>query len=118
MSLEIDHSNIEFDVVIVGAGPIGQVSSLLLAQLGLSVGVIERWPTPWPLPRACAIDHEALRVIQSLGLGDAVERLLDKHGGPGRRMALVDADHRELASDWAPARSDFGWPGHSSFFQP
>ncbi|WP_051423452.1 bifunctional 3-(3-hydroxy-phenyl)propionate/3-hydroxycinnamic acid hydroxylase [Arthrobacter sp. MA-N2] len=118
MSQEPNEARTKYDVVIVGAGPVGQVQALLLAQRGWRVGIIERWPTPWPLPRACAIDHEALRVLQSLGLGDEVEKLLDKHGGPGRRMALVDADRHELVSDWAPARSDFDWPGHSSFFQP
>lgn len=107
-----------YQVLIVGAGPVGQVASLLLADRGVSVGVVERWPAPWPLPRACAIDHEALRTLQGLGLGPSVEPLLDEHGGPGRRIGILDGQGKLLAEGGLRSRSDFGWAEHSSFFQP
>lgn len=51
------------DCVVVGAGPVGLLAALLLGQAGLQVSVVERWPQRYPSPRACTIDHEALRIL-------------------------------------------------------
>jgi 2-polyprenyl-6-methoxyphenol hydroxylase-like FAD-dependent oxidoreductase len=72
------------DVVIVGAGPVGLFAALLLDQQGISVGLYERWPTFYPLPRACGVDHEIIRQLQGLGLMDELEPLLDPVMGPGK----------------------------------
>ena len=56
------------DVAIVGAGPTGLALAILLAQRGRSVTVLERWPEPYPLPRAVHFDHEAARVLQAAGV--------------------------------------------------
>ncbi len=50
------------DVAIVGAGPVGLFCALVLGQRGCSVAVFERWPEFYPLPRACTIDHEIIRL--------------------------------------------------------
>jgi 2-polyprenyl-6-methoxyphenol hydroxylase-like FAD-dependent oxidoreductase len=42
----------DYDVAIVGYGPVGQALAALLGQHGWRVGVFERWPTLYPLPRA------------------------------------------------------------------
>jgi 3-(3-hydroxy-phenyl)propionate hydroxylase/flavoprotein hydroxylase len=57
----------ESEVMIVGAGPVGLVLALLLARRGLSVAVYERWPAPYPLPRAVALTNETLRIVQATG---------------------------------------------------
>jgi len=56
------------DVAVVGAGPTGLALAILLAQRGRSVVVLERWPTPYPLPRAVHFDHEVARVLQAAGI--------------------------------------------------
>ena len=38
----------EYDVVIIGGGPIGSIASLLLEAKGLSVAMIERNTVPYP----------------------------------------------------------------------
>ncbi|HUG76552.1 MAG TPA: dihydrolipoyl dehydrogenase [Burkholderiales bacterium] len=35
-----------FDVVVIGAGPAGYIAAIRAAQLGMSVGCIEKWKTP------------------------------------------------------------------------
>ena len=56
------------DVAIVGAGPTGLALAMLLAQRGRSVVVLERFPVPYPLPRAVHFDHEVARVLQAAGI--------------------------------------------------
>ena len=58
------------DVVIVGYGPGGQLLSALLARQGLRVVALERYPDLYNLPRAGHVDHETVRMVQSIG--DAV----------------------------------------------
>ncbi len=56
------------DVAIVGGGPTGLALAMLLAQRGRSVIVLERFPVPYPLPRAVHFDHEVARVLQAAGI--------------------------------------------------
>ena len=62
-----------YDVAIVGYGPVGALSGLLLAEAGLSVAILERSRDPVELPRAVGLDGESVRAFQRIGLGDALE---------------------------------------------
>ena len=62
-------ADVDADVAIVGAGPVGLTLGILLAQAGGTVVVLERWPAPYPLPRAVHFDHEVGRILQSCGIG-------------------------------------------------
>lgn len=61
-----------YDVAIVGFGPTGAVAAGLLGQAGLSTLVIDRQREVYDKPRAIALDHEIMRVLQQLGLAEAV----------------------------------------------
>ena len=106
------------DVVIVGAGPVGLFAALLLDQQGISVDLYERWPTFYPLPRACGVDHEIIRQLQGLGLMDELEPLLDPVMGPGKNYEFQDANYETLLKiDWnRPGAS--GWAQMNMFYQP
>jgi len=65
-----DKESIVFDIVIVGYGPVGAVSAILLGQYGLNVLVIEKDQEAYPLPRAIALDNEAMRILQQIGITD------------------------------------------------
>jgi resorcinol 4-hydroxylase (NADPH) len=106
------------DVVIVGAGPVGLFAALLLDQQGISVDLYERWPTFYPLPRACGVDHEIIRQMQGLGLMAELEPLLDPVMGPGKNYEFHDANHETLLKiDWnRPGAS--GWAQMNMFYQP
>jgi 3-(3-hydroxy-phenyl)propionate hydroxylase len=62
----------DFDVVVVGFGPSGALAAGLLGQAGLRTLVIDRTREVYDKPRAIAIDHEILRVLQNLGVADKV----------------------------------------------
>jgi len=65
------------DVAIVGYGPAGAVAAALLGQAGLRVQVVERLRGVYEIPRAIALDHEILRVLQQIGVVEAIAPYLE-----------------------------------------
>ena len=66
-----------YDVAIVGYGSVGQTLAILLGQRGWKVGVFEKQPVPYPLPRAVHFDHEVARILQAAGLGEELPLLTE-----------------------------------------
>ena len=106
------------DCVVVGAGPVGLVTAILLARKGWKVVVVERWPARYPLPRACTIDHEALRILQSAGVmaehTDLFEPSRGERGGYQMRNA---AGELLQAINWNRT-AESGWANTNGFYQP
>jgi 3-(3-hydroxy-phenyl)propionate hydroxylase len=63
------------DVLIIGLGPVGAVLAGLVARQNLSVIVVDRDTAAYALPRAATFDDEAMRVFQSLGIAEELERI-------------------------------------------
>jgi flavoprotein hydroxylase len=63
---------VRVDVAIVGYGPVGQTLAILLGERGWRVGVFEKQPAAYPLPRAVHFDHEGARILQAAGVADAL----------------------------------------------
>ena len=55
-------------VVIIGAGPTGLTTGLLLARYGVRSIILERNDTPLDIPRAIVLDDEGARTLQVFGL--------------------------------------------------
>src|SRR6266404_4887413 len=108
----------EYDVVIAGAGPVGQVLALLLARHGLRVSVVERWAQPYPLPRAVAMSHDVRRVLCRLGLGEDFDALLEPWGQDGHRFSIEDGSGHTLAETSYSLDSQSGFAQMSGFSQP
>ena len=106
------------DVVIVGAGPVGIFAALLLQQRGLSVDLYEKWPSFYPLPRACGVDHEISRQLQGVGLMAELQPLLDPVIGPDKTYEFLDRKFETILKiDWnRPGAS--GWAQMNIFYQP
>jgi 2-polyprenyl-6-methoxyphenol hydroxylase-like FAD-dependent oxidoreductase len=103
-----------FDVAIVGGGPVGLVLAILVAQRGRSVVVLERWPSPFPLPRAVHFDHEAGRILQACGLGDELRAIAE----PGGVYEWRNAAGATLLRFGRVGDGASGWPESSMFCQP
>ncbi|MBO3749469.1 FAD-dependent monooxygenase [Streptosporangiaceae bacterium NEAU-GS5] len=82
--------------VIVGAGIGGLTAAAALAGQGWSVEVLERAPSIEPVGSGLAMAPNALRALDTIGLGDAVRELSALQGDAGLR------------------RADGGWLSHTS----
>ncbi len=108
----------ETDCLVVGGGPVGLLTAILLGRAGLRVSVVERWPQRYPLPRACTIDHEALRILQAAGVMADHADLFEPSQGPRGGYQFRNGAGELLRSiDWnRPAES--GWANTNGFHQP
>jgi 3-(3-hydroxy-phenyl)propionate hydroxylase len=77
-----------YDVAVIGYGPTGATAANLLGQMGLHVLVIERDPDVYSRARAISTDEEVMRVWQSVGLAERLQRDML----PDRPLNFVDAD--------------------------
>ena len=105
---------VDADVAIVGCGPVGSTLAILLAQHGHRVVVLERWPEPYPLPRAVHFDHEIGRIFQSAGIGPALREISEAAEVYEWRNATGTTLLRLGQQGDGPS----GWPYASMFNQP
>jgi 3-(3-hydroxy-phenyl)propionate hydroxylase len=105
----------QHNVIVVGAGPVGCTTALLLADRGIPVTVIERYPQPHPLPRAVHLDDEVARTLRRVGVSDAFLA----GSRPASGLRLLDAEHRVMAEFRRDTgATENGFPGANMFHQP
>lgn len=64
------------DVLVVGNGPVGATIAALLGRYGVTTLVLDKLHEIVLMPRAIALDNEALRILQLAGLSeDAFEKI-------------------------------------------
>ncbi len=99
----------DYDVAIVGYGPVGQTAAALLGRAGHRVGVFERYAQLYDLPRAAVFDHEIMRVWQSLGIVDQIAGDLQTvreyvwFGADGDPIMRIELRPEDVQSGWEPA---------------
>lgn len=103
------------DVAIVGFGPVGQMLALLLGRAGHDVIALERWPDPYPLPRAAHFDHEIARIFQAGGVGEEMRAVTDPV--PDHYEWRNAAGEPLVRIDWS-GNGPSGWPTANFFSQP
>lgn len=105
----------DYDVAIIGCGPVGGLAANLLGKAGIKTLVVERIAEPHPLPRAVHIDHEVMRLFQSAGLTERLAPLMRDTQG-----------HMHIGADGGVIRymgtagrpRPFGWSSDYFFYQP
>lgn len=107
-------TEVDYEIVQIGYGPVGQTFAALAGRLGCEVAVFERHPSLYGLPRAGHIDHEIMRIFQSIDRAEAIETsALRSNTYEWRNVAgdlLVDFK-------WN-AEGISGWPSDYLIFQP
>ncbi|MDP7706089.1 bifunctional 3-(3-hydroxy-phenyl)propionate/3-hydroxycinnamic acid hydroxylase [Mycobacterium sp. TY815] len=103
----------QYDVLVVGAGPVGLTLANILGLQGVRTLVAEERSSLIDYPRGVGLDDEGLRTFQSIGLVDQVL----PHTVPNQILRFYDAKRRVLA-EMAPPDSRFGWPKRNGFVQP
>ncbi|MBL4648118.1 MAG: FAD-dependent monooxygenase [Aureispira sp.] len=103
----------EYDILIVGYGMLGNLAALLLADMGMSVVVVEKkQATDILLAKSARIDEEVLLTLEQLGLIDAIKDLLY----PLKGTQIVDKKERVLLEFNQIRRSQFA--PLVGFYQP
>ena len=105
----------QYDVIVSGFGPAGAVAANLLGQRGIRTLVVDRAREVYEMPRAIALDHEIMRVFQSLGIVEqiaphvAVFPASEYYGTQGQLIKRIDA---------VPAPYPLGYVPTMVFTQP
>ena len=102
-------------VIVVSAGPAGCTAALLLADSGIPVTLLERYPQPHPLPRAVHLDDEVARILDRIGVSEGFLA----RSRPGSGLRLLDAGHRVMAEFSRDQQAgQHGFPQANMFHQP
>ncbi len=105
----------EFDVTIVGLGPAGGTLANLLAMHDLSILILDREKSFYPLPRAVHFDDEIMRVFQTIG----ITKEFLKHTIINKGTKFVNSKDNVIL-DWPRPKkiTDNGWYPSYRFHQP
>lgn len=103
----------DYDVIIVGAGPVGLLFANFLGRDGLRTLLVERNAGLGDSPRAVAIDDEGMRALQAVGLAERIS----KHMILGYGHRYFDRNGK-LAIEINPVSEEFGFPKRNRFHQP
>jgi 3-(3-hydroxy-phenyl)propionate hydroxylase len=106
----------QYDVLVVGLGPCGAMLAHLLAlHPELNILAVDKAPDLYPKPRAIAMDSEAMRALQRVGLA----KELEAHIGFYPPSEFRNHEFK-LLRQIRPADPPYplSWPSYGSFVQP
>lgn len=104
-----------YDVAIVGYGPAGETLANLLGQAGKKVIVFEKEESVYHAPRASHLDGEIMRVYQSIGLSEELEKVTI--GAKGYHF--LNAEGKMLTElVRKEGKGPHAWNHHYRFHQP
>ena len=106
-----------YDVAVVGLGPVGCTAAILLAEAGLDVVAFELDPEVYALPRAVNLDGEIIRSFQRCGRGEVVQDLMQLVR-PGDRAGFANSKREWMFGVEVSAFGSNGWQPMSMFDQP
>jgi 3-(3-hydroxy-phenyl)propionate hydroxylase len=104
----------EYDVAIVGCGPVGEILSIVLAQHGVRSVAIERERGIFSTPRAVAMDDEVMRIYQNLGVAEQMSAVVSHM----QRVQFFNEAGELLMDGEVGESSDQGWGEVYLFHQP
>lgn len=104
----------DYEVVVIGAGPVGATTLALLGSAGIRAVAFDREAAPWSTARAVHFDGETLRTFQSIGLGDRASALCRP-----MTSVMMENEAHEVLFDIPTGRwGSQAWPDDVMFHQP
>ena len=105
----------DFDLLIVGMGPVGATAANLAGMWGLKTLAVDKMLDIYDKPRAFGLDHEVMRVFGNVGIAEKIAghvmpyRTSEYHSTGGRVIKRI-----------APASAPYplGWASNYVFSQP
>jgi 3-(3-hydroxy-phenyl)propionate hydroxylase len=106
-------SDLDTDVIVIGAGPVGLTTANLLGVRGQRALVLEARTTLIDYPRGVGLDDESIRSLRTTGLWESIEPFTVPH----HVVRLVNGRGKVLATN-DPRTEEFGFPRKHGFIQP
>ena len=103
----------QYEVIIVGYGPLGQLCALLLSKLGIRTAIIERYKDINPLPRASVVDDQSLRLMNAIEIYEEIKTIFNTP----EFLDYALPDGKLLQRSIVKETLD-GYPNVSTFYQP
>lgn len=97
-----------YDLIIVGMGPVGATAANLAGQWGLKTLILDKSDTIYQNPRAMGFDHETMRAFDNIGLADAIKPYIMPYrasrylNGKGQLLRHIKVAKPPFALGWAP----------------
>ena len=105
----------DFDLIIVGLGPVGAVAANLAGEAGLRTLVLEKSLTVFGKPRAMGFDQEVMRILGNLGLADKIAPYVMPYRPSEYRTTGASVIRRIEAAE---PPFQLGWAPNYVFMQP
>lgn len=105
----------DFDLIIVGLGPVGAVAANLAGEAGLRTLVLEKSLTVFDKPRAMGFDQEIMRILGNLGLADKIAPYVMPYR-PSEYRTTDSSLIRRIEAAEPPFQ--LGWAPNYVFMQP
>lgn len=105
----------DFDLIIVGLGPVGAVAANLAGEAGLRTLVLEKSLTVFDKPRAMGFDQEIMRILGNLGLAEKIAPYVMPYR-PSEYRTTDSSVIRRIEAAEPPFQ--LGWAPNYVFMQP
>lgn len=107
----------DYDIAIIGLGPVGSAGAILFAQAGLKVVAFDRDKAVYLLPRAVNMDGEIIRGFQALGMAEELNAMMQPVR-KGEWVGFVNSKREEIFGYEPKSGGSNGWDTNAFFDQP
>ncbi len=106
-------TDLDTDILIVGAGPTGLLLANLLLKMDVNVIIIDKKTKTINEPRAVSIDDESMRALQAAGLSQEIKDITVRGYG-----SIYRGPKGQSFAQVKPLSHEYGFDKRNAFYQP